>query len=52
MSSDGWKVVWFGVFCGVVILVAWGAMSYLSSSTATPTPTPATAPATQGAVTR
>jgi hypothetical protein len=37
MSSDGWKVIWFGVFCVVVMIVAWYATSYLSSST-----TPAT----------
>ena len=39
MSSDGWKMLWFGVFCAVVMLVAWLATSYLSSSTN---------PATQG----
>jgi hypothetical protein len=45
MSSDAWKIVWFGVFCAVVIALAWAATSYLSSTTTSN-------PATRGAVTR
>jgi hypothetical protein len=37
MSSDGWKVVWFGAICVVVTIVAWYATSYLATSS-----TPAT----------
>jgi hypothetical protein len=31
MSSDGWKILWFGVFCLTVIAVAWAATSCLST---------------------
>ena len=51
MSSDGWKVIWFGVFCVVIIGLAWGTTLYLSSSSPPPPQTrmltPATMPASQ-----